>query len=163
MSAPLIFIYKDADGFITKRHLSSIISESDKYFGGLQSDNNETRTFRKDRVQEVLTEEEFNSCDLPTTSAGLREERRKNNPRINPDGVYEIAFTGIKRTTRSELEKISEERGLLVRTRVTKNLNLLVAGPTAGPTKLVKAYEQGVQIIDEADFMWLIETGELPD
>ncbi|WP_198597588.1 hypothetical protein [Enterovibrio norvegicus] len=52
---------------------------------------------------------------------------------------------------------------MTVRSEVTKHLNILCYGYNAGQKKLDKARTQGAIIINEPDFLTLLETGEIPE
>jgi DNA ligase (NAD+) len=64
--------------------------------------------------------------------------------------------------TREEAEAAIKARGGKAPGSVSKKTNALVVGGDPGTAKLSKAQELGVQIIDEAAFARLLETGELP-
>jgi uncharacterized protein YwqG len=72
------------------------------------------------------------------------------------DGIFSgkvICFTGtLSILKRSEAEKLVLDNGGEVSSGVTKKVNLLVAGPDAG-SKLAKAKELNIEIIDEATFV----------
>ena len=65
-----------------------------------------------------------------------------------------VCFTGKMEHTRSEMEAIARERGLVPVPHVDKKLKLLVcADPNSGSSKLQKATSYGIRIISEEDFM----------
>ncbi|HET9108994.1 MAG TPA: NAD-dependent DNA ligase LigA [Steroidobacteraceae bacterium] len=71
-----------------------------------------------------------------------------------------IVFTGrLERMTRDEAKAIAERLGASVSGSVSKRTSLVVAGAEAG-SKLVKARELGVQVLDEGAFLDLV--GESP-
>jgi DNA ligase (NAD+) len=64
-----------------------------------------------------------------------------------------VCFTGgLDSMTREEAQRLVREHGGKVTDGVTKATNLVVAGPGAG-SKLAKARERGIEIIDEAEFL----------
>ncbi len=71
-----------------------------------------------------------------------------------------ILFTGtLQHMTRTEAQKLAEKAGAQNLSGVSKHLNILVVGEKAG-SKLRKARELGtVQIIDEQEFLKLVEAG----
>ncbi|GAB2544827.1 MAG: NAD-dependent DNA ligase LigA [Giesbergeria sp.] len=73
----------------------------------------------------------------------------------------EVCFTGLSASEKTSLEELSKVNGLHVATSVTKNLMILVAGESAGPSKLKKALDQGVSVMSKEDFLTFLETGEL--
>ena len=71
-----------------------------------------------------------------------------------------IVFTGrLERMTRDEAKALAERLGASVSGSVSKKTDLVVAGPEAG-SKLKKAQELGVRILDEAAFLEFV--GERP-
>ncbi len=78
------------------------------------------------------------------------------------DDRLQICFTGFGASKKRELSALAQSAHLKVVGSVTKNLDFLCAGETAGPKKVEKAIEQGVQFLSEADFKELLESGELP-
>ena len=50
---------------------------------------------------------------------------------------------------------------MLFRSSVSKKTDALVVGAEPGASKLTKAQELGVPILDEAQFVRLLETGEV--
>jgi NAD-dependent DNA ligase len=70
----------------------------------------------------------------------------------------EICFTGFPDKEKERLCVIALDAGLLVKDSVTKKLALLVTGAFAGPSKLIKAEQQGCTITDEAGFLEFIRS-----
>jgi len=67
-----------------------------------------------------------------------------------------IVFTGrLERMTREEAKALAERLGATVSGSVSKKTDLVVAGPEAG-SKLKKASDLGVAVLDEASFLQLI-------
>ena len=67
-----------------------------------------------------------------------------------------IVFTGrLEQMTRDEAKALAERLGASVSGSVSKKTDLVVAGPEAG-SKLKKAHELGVQVLDEAAFLQLV-------
>jgi len=64
----------------------------------------------------------------------------------------EILFTGFGVDERAQLEALAITRGLHVVRNVTRNLTYLCSGPNAGPSKMAKAAEMGVEFVDQAWF-----------
>jgi DNA ligase (NAD+) len=67
-----------------------------------------------------------------------------------------IVLTGsLPSMTRNEAVEIIEKHGGTVTSSVSKNTDFLLAGESAG-SKLAKAKDLGISILEEADFMELI-------
>lgn len=84
----------------------------------------------------------------------------------NIDKVYKsdklkglaIVFTGtLEKMTRSEVGEKVKERGGIVSESVSKSTSFLVAGKEPGASKIKKAKELGIKIIDEKDFLEIIK------
>ena len=76
-----------------------------------------------------------------------------------------VCFTGQMQIPRADCEKIAREKGLIIRERVTKDLDLLVvADPLTASTKAKKARSFGTRIIYEQAFFALLgDAGEAKD
>ncbi len=72
------------------------------------------------------------------------------------DGRPQVCFTGVASAEKEELGALSEQRGYRVVTSVTKDLDYLVAGETAGPAKLEKARKQGTKVVAKEDFLAML-------
>ena len=79
------------------------------------------------------------------------------------DNRLQICFTGFEASRKEELSEIAESHNFKVVSSVTKNLDFLCGGDNAGPKKIEKAESQGVQFLNESQFLNLIETGEVPN
>jgi DNA ligase (NAD+) len=70
-----------------------------------------------------------------------------------------VVFSGaLERMTREEAKAMAERLGAKVSGSVSKNTDLLVAGPGAG-SKLKDAKKHGVEVVDEAEWFRRIDQG----
>jgi DNA ligase (NAD+) len=84
--------------------------------------------------------------ELPQTLAGLS-----------------VVVTGtLEGFSREAAEEAITSRGGKAPGSVSKKTTAVVAGEAPGAAKLTKAQELGVPVLDEAAFVHLLETGELP-
>ncbi|MEZ4877719.1 MAG: BRCT domain-containing protein [Flavobacterium sp.] len=81
-------------------------------------------------------------------------------PKAEPK--IEICFTGFSPNEKSELTKFAEENNFHIAKSITVNLNFLCCGENAGPSKMKKAEEQNIILLNADEFRNLIETGEIP-
>ncbi len=102
------------------------------------------------------------ACDIdidrPAKSGGHYQQLKDN---------LVVLFTGFKAAEKAELAALAEEYGMIASKarNITKTLNFLVMGDNAGPSKIQKAKEQKVPMMNREQFAQLLETGEieLPD
>lgn len=78
------------------------------------------------------------------------------------DNRLQVCFTGFGTSKKEELANLAHDNRFKVVSSVTKKLDYLVCGDNAGPKKIEKAESQGVQFLNELQFVNLIETGEVP-
>lgn len=153
------FIYINAKGYIDAYSVTKI-SYSDNHIQGICKASNTLKTFRKDRVicqfeSETLAIESV--CKYsPDDYAHLITKPPKKE-------TFDICFTGFKKADKDRLAGIATEHGLIIRSSVTQNLNMLCCGYNAGPTKVSTARMKGVIIIDESQFIDFLETCQIPD
>ncbi len=79
------------------------------------------------------------------------------------DTRLQVCFTGFGTSKKQELIDLANSNNIKVVSSVTKKLDFLCSGENAGPKKIEKAEAQGVQFLDEDQFIQLIETGEIPN
>ena len=86
--------------------------------------------------------------------AGLRFEKEED---VRASSILEsqtVVISGtFERYSRNEMKQLIEENGGKNGSSISKKTSLLVAGANMGPSKLKKAIDLGVEIIDEADFL----------
>lgn len=75
----------------------------------------------------------------------------------------EICFTGFNPSKKEDLIEIAKNNNFKVVKSVTVNLNFLCFGNNAGQSKIEKATSNGSIIINENQFLNLINTGEIPN
>lgn len=152
------FVYEDAKGNVSTREVAQWADDGWQLKGICSSDSR-FKTFRRDRIVEVLTDPDpLVAMQRPTH---LAPQQDPSTITLSPS--LEILFTGFPKARRTALEGYASEAGMRLRKTVSKELSFVCAGPNAGPTKLRKAQGQGVAVLDEADLVWLLETGEMPE
>ncbi|WP_434357355.1 hypothetical protein NF212_16045 [Parasalinivibrio latis] len=142
-------------------------SETEDHFQGMATFDGDTsfRTYRKDCIIEMLDSLE----SLAETEIALIEflnspaNKDFNRPKPKPVDTFDVHFTGFKKDDKARLIELAKSVDMVVRSEVTKHLNILCYGYNAGPKKLEKARSQGVLILDEQQFIAFTETGEVPD
>lgn len=83
-------------------------------------------------------------------SAGIKDySLGKSNRKKWQTAAY---FVGFRDAKRCELESIARAAGWQVRTGFSASLDVLIAGPLAGPVQLSKANSMGIDYISESDF-----------
>lgn len=86
----------------------------------------------------------------------------KNRTVKAKDTRLQVCFTGFNTSKKQELIDLTNNDIFKVVSSVTKKLDFLCAGENAGPKKIEKAEEQGVQFLTENQFTHIMETGEIP-
>ena len=79
------------------------------------------------------------------------------------DNRLQICFTGFGTSRKQELIDLANDYKFKVVSSVTKKLDYLCGGENAGPKKIEKAESQGVQFLNENQFINLVQTGEIPN
>lgn len=154
----LKFDYEDAKGNVSTREVSQW-KDDGWLLAGICSSDNRRKTFRRDRIQVVHEGE----GSLKPISMPQHFVERAIRPTTKRSDSLEILFTGFAKARRAELEAAAVESGMRVCKTVTMGLAFVCGGPTAGPTKLRNAQAKGVPVLDEVDFLKLLETGEMPE
>lgn len=152
------FKYQDAKGAITTRELVNW-KDDGWLLKGICKRDNAFRTFRRDRVIEIF-EAGVQLKPIHKPEYVVKRAISAVKPRSD---TTEILFTGFAKERRAELEEAATGAKIKVRKTVTQALAFICAGPNAGPSKLRKAQGQGVSVLDESDFLWLLQTGEMPE
>lgn len=152
----IAFVYRNKSGE-EKQHELRNWKEVGHYVEGWCVVSDGFKTFRKDRVVQYLGSAETILSDPYPPKAAISKEAKADQY------APQILFTGFPASQRADLERRATESGMDVRKTVTLGLNFLCYGPTAGPTKVRKAMEQRVYLMDQAQFLILLDTGELPD
>lgn len=167
------FSYKDAKDNVSERELIQW-SENSVYIQGRSASDSFPKTFRKDRIVEILFGAELLLHDAaplaprlepkpkPSALASLEASFSTPQPKTPPGGTNQILFTGFAAVHRAELEQKALDFGLKVMSTPGKTLTFLCYGDNAGPTKVAKALEAGAFIINSEQFLSLITTGEMP-
>ncbi|AWX15586.1 hypothetical protein CEP48_05095 [Mergibacter septicus] len=121
------------------------------------------RTFKIDNIIGLVdVNGESMLIETYLESKGFLKKKPTSKKQIQSgNSQLEVCFTGFKKSDKQRLEAVAKENNFFIRTTVTKNLNFLITGENAGPTKITQAQNNGVVILDENGFLNMIETGEL--
>ncbi|WP_172564702.1 BRCT domain-containing protein [Vibrio navarrensis] len=121
-------------------------------------------TLRTDRIIQTFdsldeAESTYESGEYPINAPiTLPDPTRLSSP-----NTMDICFTGFDKEEKQQLTAFAEKHGMIVRKSVTRHLNILCFGKSAGPSKLAQANSQGVLILNKDQLENLVTTGELPD
>lgn len=166
------FVYISADKKVSAYEVSDP-SYTERYVQGFSSSASGYRTFRKDRFIKSFDSfdeaKKYAELIAPTLDASLYilPEKRHDSVRKYDapifDGDLEVCFTGFKKADKERLIERAKLAAMVVRSEVTVNLHLLCYGYNAGPKKMELARMKGTIVLNEDEFLSLIETGEIPD
>ncbi|MCG9790659.1 hypothetical protein L1D61_26375 [Vibrio mediterranei] len=139
-----------------------------EYVQGWSEKHGTPVTLRTDRIKGVFDTVEEAEQSLASSIPLLPPKEFKYLPegeyfRKDSGSALEVCFSGFNADNRKLLESRAREVGMLVRTRVTTNLHVLVAGKRVGPAKQMQAVALGAFILNEDQFLLLAQNGELPD
>ncbi|MFN2556825.1 MAG: NAD-dependent DNA ligase LigA [Nitriliruptorales bacterium] len=95
-------------------------------------------------------------------SAGVNTEADRSRDAELLAGWTIVLTGGFEGLTRERATEELESRGAKVTSSVSRRTSVVVAGESPG-SKLAKARELGVPVIDEAGLVHLLETGQLPE
>lgn len=157
------FTYTNADG-ITKHRKVRVVHVDDVYIEGYCHTANDTRTFRLDRIDGLIEQEgEYYPVEEWLERQGIYtvKYRPKLQIKKSKSNPLEICFTGFSKADKEHLEIIAKVHDFKVRKTVTHNLNFLVTGYNAGPSKIDAAISVGAILLNESQFRKMIETGEI--
>jgi len=120
------------------------------------------RSFSLDRMHNIQGINQSIETWLETLSI----DHAYNNQRQLEKDNLKILFTGFPRKdVLPQLEELASEHGLWLRKqrKVSKDLDILVIGKTAGAKKIADAQRQDCLILTKEQFLNFLETGEIPD
>ncbi|MGQ5978778.1 hypothetical protein ACUNHK_05370 [Serratia sp. IR-2025] len=168
----IYFVYISADKNVAAYEVINP-SYTERYVQGFSPSASGYRTFRKDRFIKSFDcfDEAVKHAELiaPTIDASiyiLSEKRHDSLRKYDApifDGDLEICFTGFKKADKERLIERAKLASMIIRSEVTVNLHLLCYGYNAGPKKMELARMKGTIVLNEDEFLSLIETGEIPD
>ena len=95
-------------------------------------------------------------------SLGVRMDTEVTRVGDSLAGKTFVLTGGLEAFTRDEAKQAIEDRGGKAASSVSKKTSVVVVGNEPGAAKVGKAEELGVPTTDEAGFVQLLETGELP-
>ncbi len=111
-------------------------------------------------TNENMTLEEIEKLSDSERWKILRQILAKKNP---ADNRYQVHFTGFNKEDKAELKNLTHLNEKFKKVEsVTQGLTFLVYGETASEKKIKKAKQQDVEILNKAEYLQLLETGELP-
>jgi NAD-dependent DNA ligase len=161
-----ICTYVNSAGIGSIQHLINIKfddEENPQYVQGFCHQANHPKTLRYDRVIQVFESYDAAKSIFGEESYKLPEYDKTPSTRYSSPETMDVCFTGFAKTDKETLTQLAESNNMFVRAGVTKHLDILCYGYNAGPTKLAKAMDQGVFILNKSQFEIMIETGEVPE
>lgn len=150
----LFFIYQNAQNQLSAQTVANAVKRGD-YLQGLALPDETVKTFRQDRIVEFVDD-----ADQLADRFGYWSTNKASLPRHGH--AIEIHFTGFKAADKSALSQRASDAGLVVRHSMSGYLDFLCCGYNASAKKIEQARNQGVLILSEAEFLNLVETGEIP-
>ncbi|MFL2746905.1 MAG: BRCT domain-containing protein [Gammaproteobacteria bacterium] len=164
-----VFLYVNKEGVVSLKYAKISLDDDDRIHGEDLSYGG-TRTYLKEQIIKVFGEKELRVYsekkmqDLVSSyqkKYSINEKSSSKTRIVNTDNNYEVCFTGFKALEKAELINLAKSKNMIVRTKVTSNINMLVCGPTSGPSKMESAKEIGISITDVEGFKKFIDTGEI--
>jgi hypothetical protein len=169
----LHFIYIDRNNKITEQNGILISLKEYKFYMRCDFDNG-LRCYLYDSVLFDLDDYDGSIEDLLNKYQSNFKEHipKRRVPRepslLNLDNKPEIQFTGFYSVlkmdqikTKDELIQIAKDNGYFVKKSKTlgSNVSILVCGHNAGPSKMIKASNMGSILINERQFLHMVENG----
>jgi|TARA_B110000483_G_scaffold43087_1_gene53765 hypothetical protein len=169
----LHFIYIDRNNKISEQN-GILISHKEYKFYMRCSEDNGLRSFLypsvllnlegyDDSIESLINNYQANYKEHIPQSRAPREPSM-----LNLDNKPEIQFTGFYSVlkmdqikTKDELVGIAKDNGYFVKKSKTlgTNVSILVCGHNAGPIKMIKASEKGSILLNEQQFLHMVENG----
>lgn len=110
-----------------------------------------------------FTEEQISAMSERDAWAWIyAQEKQARESRANAK-LPQVCFTGFTDSEKERLKASALQAGFEVKDSVTKSCALLVAGATAGWSKLEKAEAQGCTVVDEAGFIEYVRSKEMAE
>jgi len=163
------FIYITLKNVVGLHTISDFV-KTDKYLQGVCTDDHRYKTFRLDRIIKELD----SGDNALVVLESYKEHFSKVAPQIvskprNIQGKLQVCFTGFKAVLKKELSDRAEAAGMHVAKSVVMDLDFLCVFGDLSPAntlknkKLTKARQQGSILLNETEFIKLLETGEIPE
>lgn len=143
----------------------------DIYFKGYCFQKNRVITLRADRIikqfDDLALAENY-AQNIPQDVFYLFDTllNQQRKEKVTPIYKIGLCFTGFKKAKKEELIKLATENDLRVVENVSGAVDFLIfdkESNTVGPAKLAKAEKLGIKIINDEEFLYMLETGVVPD
>ncbi|KGQ25842.1 BRCT domain-containing protein [Gallibacterium anatis] len=167
------FVYINSYGEI-KSFAVKAVKEDEIYLYAYSDEKERTITFRKDRIiQDFSNIDEANRYleIIPDTVINqfltlVSSHKKELSYKSSALQTITFCFTGFKKEQKEKLQKLVAECKLHSVTDVSTKVDYLVVcenSKTIGPSKLAKAEKYGIKVIYENQFIYMLETGEIPE
>lgn len=160
-----IIVYKNRYNEVKAYSFEKISDNSDR-FDAILKNTGQRKTFIKERI----ISQGFSSFESADRKARILQKDYELDLPVrmpsrdgwnNPEGKFEVCFTGFRKTDRERLQKMAHRAGFKVRSKPTKDLGVLVCGYNTGPSKLAAAKAQGADVVQEIEgFIEYLEHGK---
>lgn len=149
----------------------SNLNIDDIYFKGYCIQKNRVITLRADRIIKQfddLTLAENYAQNVPQDVFYLFDTllNQQSKEKVTPIYKIGLCFTGFKKAKKEEFLSLATEHDLRVVENISSAVDFLIFdkdSKTVGPAKLAKAEKLGIKIINDEEFLYMLETGVVPD
>ena len=151
-----------------KAYSVDVIAENEEYIDVFDKDEGKIKTFKQANVLSIKDSYDDALDEALLRQANYHPIERKRIPSRdnwnNREGKLEVCFTGFSKPDKEELISFAKDNDIFIRTKVTKNLGLLVCGETSGWRKLEDANKLNVpRVFGKDGFYNFLETGEFSE
>ena len=167
------FVYIDSNNKVTEQKSILLSHKDHKFYAKCLVEGN-LKSYLYESVLEDLSDNKKDISALLNHYQNSFEEyvpvrRGPRNPSlINTDNKPEIQFTGFysslkmnQTKTKQELIDIAEINGFFIKKskKLGLNVSILVCGHNAGPKKMIEASSRGSILLNEKQFLHMIDSG----
>tara|TARA_B110000503_G_scaffold94752_1_gene142698 strand:+ start:182 stop:748 length:567 start_codon:yes stop_codon:yes gene_type:complete len=164
------FLYIDRNNKITEQKTLLISHKEFKFYARCEIENRVKCYLYESVLMDLFTYSGSIDNLLKDYQCNYKEHipQRREPSTLNLENKPEIQFTGFYSVlkmnqikTKDELVKLAKDNDYFTKKSKTLGLNvsILVCGPNAGPVKMKQASDRGAILLNESQFIHMIENG----